>query len=210
MQKAKASVILKEVLIATPSPLLRRRLETPLQEAGCTTRWVPGPREILQSKRQRPWLACFLDARAQEWRSQAAECVRRRPGERYVLIRGAWEPGRGLPDLGEAAFGCLREPFSPEEVVLWYRRAFSEARLAQGEQSLEDLLYARFRAFLQNLGPASMTKVHDLIWERVERPLITSVLEWTGGNQTKAAEILGIHRNTLRAKIKELGLRKKG
>ncbi|MBI5445001.1 MAG: Fis family transcriptional regulator [Deltaproteobacteria bacterium] len=77
----------------------------------------------------------------------------------------------------------------------------------QGEQSLEDLLYGRFRAFLQNLGPTSMTKVHDLIWERVERPLITSVLEWTGSNQTKAADILGIHRNTLRAKIKALGIK---
>ena len=40
----------------------------------------------------------------------------------------------------------------------------------------------------------------------VERPLIEIVLERSGGNQVKAAEMLGINRNTLRKKISELGI----
>ena len=40
----------------------------------------------------------------------------------------------------------------------------------------------------------------------VERPLITLTLQATRGNQIKAAEVLGVNRNTLRKKIKELGI----
>jgi DNA-binding protein Fis len=50
---------------------------------------------------------------------------------------------------------------------------------------------------------------HDLyqhVLDRVERPLLETVLAYTGGNQIRAAAILGINRNTLRKKILELGL----
>jgi len=40
----------------------------------------------------------------------------------------------------------------------------------------------------------------------VEYPLIVATLEVTRGNQVKAAEILGINRNTLRKRIRELGI----
>ena len=42
--------------------------------------------------------------------------------------------------------------------------------------------------------------------ELFERPLLEFVLERTEGNQIKAARILGLNRNTLRAKIKRLGI----
>jgi two-component system nitrogen regulation response regulator GlnG len=43
----------------------------------------------------------------------------------------------------------------------------------------------------------------------VERPLFDLVLAHTGGNQLKAADILGLNRNTLRKKLADLGLGKK-
>ncbi len=44
------------------------------------------------------------------------------------------------------------------------------------------------------------------ILDAVERPLIEYILERTEGNQLKAARILGLNRNTIRAKIKKLGI----
>jgi two-component system nitrogen regulation response regulator GlnG len=40
----------------------------------------------------------------------------------------------------------------------------------------------------------------------VERPLISLTLEATRGNQIRAAEVLGLNRNTLRKKIRELNI----
>ena len=45
--------------------------------------------------------------------------------------------------------------------------------------------------------------LHPMIISLVEKPLITMVLEETGGNQTEAALLLGMNRNTLRRKMTE-------
>jgi Fis family transcriptional regulator len=40
----------------------------------------------------------------------------------------------------------------------------------------------------------------------VEKPLIETVLQHAEGNQSRAAELLGINRNTLRKKIQQYGI----
>ncbi len=53
-------------------------------------------------------------------------------------------------------------------------------------------------------------ELHRRLLERVERPLLQVVLAHTGGNQIRAAALLGINRNTLRKRIAELGLEVRG
>ena len=48
--------------------------------------------------------------------------------------------------------------------------------------------------------------VYKYVLEVIEKPLIEHALERTFGNQLKAAKILGINRNTIRTKIKKLGI----
>ena len=45
--------------------------------------------------------------------------------------------------------------------------------------------------------------IHEMVIRSVERPLIELLMKQAGGNQTRAAELLGINRNTLRHKIKQ-------
>jgi two-component system nitrogen regulation response regulator GlnG len=52
--------------------------------------------------------------------------------------------------------------------------------------------------------------LYQRVLDKVERPLLEAVLDHTGGNQIRAAALLGINRNTLRKKIVELGLRLPG
>ena len=49
--------------------------------------------------------------------------------------------------------------------------------------------------------------LHELIIGGIEKPLVEIVLKETNGNQTQAANILGINRNTLRKKIAEYGIK---
>lgn len=51
-------------------------------------------------------------------------------------------------------------------------------------------------------------KIYKILLQSLERPLFSRLLEYTNGNQIKAAGILGINRNTLRSKIKKLGIQK--
>ncbi|HEY3326493.1 MAG TPA: Fis family transcriptional regulator [Novimethylophilus sp.] len=48
--------------------------------------------------------------------------------------------------------------------------------------------------------------VYDMLIHCVEKPLLESIMRRTGGNQSKAAEILGLNRNTLRKKLKQHGI----
>ena len=61
-----------------------------------------------------------------------------------------------------------------------------------------------FRSFGDDLPPVGL--YHRLLRE-LEAPLIAATLATTRGNQIKAAEVLGLNRNTLRKKIRDLDLR---
>ena len=58
-------------------------------------------------------------------------------------------------------------------------------------------------ASLEGHRPAHL---YDLVIREVEEPLFRAVLEHCDGNQSRAATMLGIHRGTLRKKLRELGL----
>ncbi len=60
-----------------------------------------------------------------------------------------------------------------------------------------------FQGFAGGLPPDG---VYDRLLAEVERPLIAACLDATGGNQLKAAKLLGMNRNTLRRKLNDLGL----
>ena len=52
-------------------------------------------------------------------------------------------------------------------------------------------------------GEEPCCDMFDMVMNCVEKPLLEMVLEHVGGNQTRAAETLGINRNTLRKKMQE-------
>ena len=61
----------------------------------------------------------------------------------------------------------------------------------------------RYFADLDGEIPAN---IYGMVIKQVERPLLESIMERTGGNQTNAAAMLGITRNTLRRKLLDHGL----
>ena len=62
------------------------------------------------------------------------------------------------------------------------------------------------RYFLAQDGGLPPPGIYDRVLAEVERPLISLCLAATKGNQIRAAQLLGLNRNTLRKKIRDLGL----
>jgi two-component system nitrogen regulation response regulator GlnG len=78
------------------------------------------------------------------------------------------------------------------------------------EGTLEQLVQQKLAECVRGLGARESANLYDLVLGLVERPLIMAVLRETGGNQLRAAALLGINRNTLRKKVRALGLRGAG
>jgi DNA-binding protein Fis len=68
---------------------------------------------------------------------------------------------------------------------------------------LEKWLDKSIRQYVGAMDEKNNGHLHELIMGGIEKPLVEIVLKETGGNQTQAANILGINRNTLRKKIAE-------
>ena len=66
------------------------------------------------------------------------------------------------------------------------------------EKSLDD--------YFRKLDGEPPHGVYDMVITHVERALLTSMLERANGNQTQAADMLGMNRNTLRTKLVKYGI----
>ncbi len=84
------------------------------------------------------------------------------------------------------------------------------ARREDGEDDQEGLSAAIARNlkgyFDHHAGGLPSPGLYNRVLPELERPLIEQTLKATNGNQFKAAEVLGLNRNTLRKKIKDLGI----
>lgn len=55
--------------------------------------------------------------------------------------------------------------------------------------------------YIKDLDGEDPSGIYDMVMNSVEKPLLELVLNHAEGNQTRAAEMLGINRNTLRKKM---------
>ena len=72
--------------------------------------------------------------------------------------------------------------------------------------TLRECVEDAISSYFQQLDGHPAGELYKMVMEEVEEPLFRSVLEYTGGNQSKASELLGINRGTLRKKLKMYGL----
>jgi Fis family transcriptional regulator, factor for inversion stimulation protein len=73
-------------------------------------------------------------------------------------------------------------------------------------QSLRDSVEFAVSNYFQHLEGQDVTDVYEMVMSEVETPLLDVVMKYTRHNQTKAAEVLGLNRGTLRKKLKQYGL----
>ena len=71
---------------------------------------------------------------------------------------------------------------------------------------LADCVKKSLDEYFKHLDGQPPHAIYDMVLGCIEKPLLEYILHKVGGNQSKAAEILGLNRNTLRKKMAEYGL----
>ena len=74
------------------------------------------------------------------------------------------------------------------------------------KDNIQDVVRKSLEKFFRDLGEQEPTNVYDMVVFTVEKPILEAVMARAAGNQSHAAEMLGINRNTLRKKLQQHGL----
>jgi Nif-specific regulatory protein len=124
-----------------------------------------------------------------------------------VLLRYPW-PGnvRELENAIERAVVLSNdEDFTEELLPLSVRMFAAQRRTTQSSESVETLTR---RLSEQAMADYELREgeIYQLVIDQIEHALIERALSKCGGVKTKAADFLGINRNTLNKKVKELGI----
>jgi Fis family transcriptional regulator len=75
------------------------------------------------------------------------------------------------------------------------------------ESEMARLVRKAIDGYFRDLDGEKPCGIYDMVIQCVEKPLLEAVLHRVRGNQTHAAAMLGINRNTLRKKLKEHGIK---
>jgi two-component system, NtrC family, nitrogen regulation response regulator GlnG len=146
-------------------------------------------------------IAFFLDKINREMGTSVAGIS---PEAQALLLHHPW-PGnvRELENtLLRAAVLAPGRLLTPADLALSTAEMVLPTDLA--ELSFEEVVRRKLKAYFQQTAPLEPCDLYAIVIGQVEKPLIELMLEYTGNNQLKAAELLGINRNTLRKKITDL------
>ena len=71
---------------------------------------------------------------------------------------------------------------------------------------LSDTVKTALQLYFTNLGGHNAGSIYQMVIAEVERPMFETVMDYVEGNQSRAAQVLGISRSTLRKKLKQYDL----
>lgn len=86
------------------------------------------------------------------------------------------------------------------------QKAQSPFIVAHKNQPLHDSVRQALESYFSQLKGQAPTNLYELVLAEVEVPLLEAVMEYTKGNQSRAAILLGLSRGTLRKKLKIYGM----
>ncbi len=73
-------------------------------------------------------------------------------------------------------------------------------------ETLRECVQVALKNYFDHIGDHSVHNLYRMVMAEVESPLLETVMDYTRGNQTKAAAVLGISRSTLRKKLAQYDL----
>ncbi|WP_413540966.1 DNA-binding transcriptional regulator Fis [Aeromonas hydrophila] len=83
---------------------------------------------------------------------------------------------------------------------------YSQSRCRADPAPLRDSVQQALRNYLAQLNGQEVIDLYDMVLSEVEAPMLDVIMQYTRGNQTRAAVMMGINRGTLRKKLKRYGM----
>lgn len=81
-----------------------------------------------------------------------------------------------------------------------------EPSRTMSKDSIQDVVKKSLEKYFKDLGEQVPSNVYEMVVSTVEKPILEAVMARADNNQSLAAEMLGINRNTLRKKLQQHGL----
>jgi len=106
------------------------------------------------------------------------------------------------PSAPSASNTSMRWPLQPRTQV----RSAARAEAVERENELSLTVRKMMKQYFKDLDGEKPSGIYNMVVNCVEKPLLEVVMYHAQGNQTRAAELLGINRNTLRKKLQEHGI----
>lgn len=85
------------------------------------------------------------------------------------------------------------------------RNRFTVAR-EQKDEPLRECVRSALERYFKHMEGHRVNGVYRMVLSEVEPPMLQTALDFSGGNQTRAAQMLGMSRSTLRKKLAHYGL----
>jgi Fis family transcriptional regulator len=93
-----------------------------------------------------------------------------------------------------------------EATEMLQQKAATAFNVAHKNQPLHDSVRQALESYFQQLKGQVPNNLYEMVLAEVEMPLMEAVMDYTKGNQSRAAILLGISRGTLRKKLKIYGM----
>ena len=87
-----------------------------------------------------------------------------------------------------------------------HARPAARAEAVERENELSLTVRKMMKQYFKDLDGEKPSGIYNMVVNCVEKPLLEVVMNHAQGNQTRAAELLGINHNTLRKKLQEHGI----
>jgi Fis family transcriptional regulator len=77
---------------------------------------------------------------------------------------------------------------------------------SMSKDNIQEVVKKSLEKYFKDLGEQEPTNVYEMVILTVEKPILEAVMTRADGNQSQAADMLGINRNTLRKKLQQHGM----
>ncbi len=71
------------------------------------------------------------------------------------------------------------------------------------KDNIQEVVKKSLEKYFRDLGEQDPSNVYEMVVFTVEKPILEAVMQRADGNQSQAADMLGINRNTLRKKLQQ-------